>query len=98
MLVNEFLEQSVSQYPDKTALICHGRRFTYVQIEDLANKLANGLIDLGLKHGERAAIYLDNSSESVISIFSILKASGVFVVINPQVKVALIELVCVGWK
>lgn len=86
MLVNDFLECGTKNFPNKKALIYNDKRFLYIQIENAANSLANALIDFGLKKQDRSAIYLENSAESVISIFGILKASGVFVVINSQVK------------
>lgn len=59
---------------------------TYQQINNSANRLANGLKDLRVERGERVAIFLENSVESVISIFGTLKADCVFVVINPTTK------------
>lgn len=86
MLVNEFLEQSANRFPNKVALISQNKRMTYIQLENAANSLANALIFYGLHRQDRAAVYMENSIESVISIFGILKASGIFVIINPQVK------------
>lgn len=86
MLVHEFLEKSAEKTPEKTALICRDRRLTYSQIEESANRLAHALRDLGLDRHERVGIYLDPSVEAVVSIFAALKAGGVFIVINPQVK------------
>ncbi len=40
----------------------------------------------GLRKQDRVAIYLGNTPETVISIYGILKAGGIFVVLNPQVK------------
>lgn len=93
MLVNEFLEQSAKQFPNKEALIYQNRRLTFTEIENAANSLANALIYHGLQKQDRAAIYLEDSVESVVSIFGILKASGIFVVINPQVKAKKIEYI-----
>jgi non-ribosomal peptide synthetase component E (peptide arylation enzyme) len=45
MLVNEFLERSARQFPDKTALVCHGRRHTYAQIDGQADHVANRLVN-----------------------------------------------------
>ena len=84
MLVKEFLEKSAKQFPNKEALICQNRRLTFLEIDNAANSLANGLVEHGFQRQDRAAIYLENSVESVISVFGILKASGIFVVINPQ--------------
>jgi acyl-CoA ligase (AMP-forming) (exosortase A-associated) len=86
MLLNHFLEKSAEKFPDKIALVCQGERLTYQQINSSANRLAKGLKDFGVERGDRVAIFLDNSVESVLSIFGILKADAVFVVINPTTK------------
>ena len=93
MLVNEFLENSVKNSPGKIALVCQNRRWTFSEINSAADSLANALNRAGLKKQDRAAIYLENSAESVVSIFAILKASGVFVVVNPQVKAGKLEYI-----
>jgi amino acid adenylation domain-containing protein len=93
MLVNEFLEKSAKIYPNKEALICQKNRINYKEIDESANSLSNALINLGFQKQDRAAVYLENSMESVVSIFGILKSSGVFVVINPQVKAGKLEYI-----
>jgi amino acid adenylation domain-containing protein len=93
MLVNEFLENSADKYPNKIALVCQGRKFTYSEMEQFANSLANGMRDGGLGKQERVGIYLDSSYEAVVSIFGVLKAGGVFFVVNPQVKASKIEYI-----
>lgn len=93
MLVNEFLEESAKRLPEKVALVCQGKRFTYSEIDKASNSLANALVSMGLERQDRVAIYLENSAESVVSIFGTLKASGIFVVINPQVKAKKIEYI-----
>ncbi len=86
MLVNDFLQDSAERFPDKVALVCDDRRLTYTQIEEQANRVANGLLALGVQHGERVAVWLPNSVETVIAIFAILKAGATFIVINPTTK------------
>ncbi len=85
-LVQEFLEQSASRLPDKVCLICDGQRLTYAQVEEQANRLARALLSLGLQRGERVGLYLPNSVPLVVSIFAVLKAGGVFVIVNPSTK------------
>jgi amino acid adenylation domain-containing protein len=87
MLLHDFLIKSAELRPEKEALICDDKRLTYRQIDEASNSLGNALISLGFKRSDRAIIYLDNSAESVISIFAILKAGGIFVPISPQVKI-----------
>ncbi|MFW6139302.1 MAG: class I adenylate-forming enzyme family protein [Spirochaetota bacterium] len=86
MLVQHYLENSAEKYPDKTALVCGGRRLSYADIDHQADRLAQALIQKGINRADRVVIYLQNSVESVISIFATLKAMGVFVVVNPTTK------------
>jgi amino acid adenylation domain-containing protein len=86
MLLNHFLEQSSNLFPQKVALICQGKRYTFSEIDNAANSLGNALLGHGFQKQDRVIIYLDNSFETVISIFGTLKAGGIFVTINPTVK------------
>ncbi len=85
-LVQDFLERTAPRLPDKVALICDGQRLTYAQIEAMSNRLANALVVAGVQQGDRVAIYLPNCVEAVVGIFAVLKAGGVFVMVNPTTK------------
>ena len=93
MLLNDFLERSAELSPNKIALIYEGRYLTFLKIDNAANSLGNALIAEGLQRQDRVAIYLGNSIESVVSLFGILKAGGIFLVINSQVKVKKLEYI-----
>ncbi len=86
MLVNDFLQHSAERSPDKIALICDGQRLTYAHLEEQTNRLAHGLLELGIRRGDRVAIWLPNSVETVVAIFAILKAGATFTVVNPTTK------------
>lgn len=86
MLLNEFLQKTTRRAPDKTALICNGRTLSYLQLDGLSKNLGEGLQKSGVHRQDRVAIYLENSIESVISLYGILNAGAVFVIINSQVK------------
>lgn len=85
-LVRHFLEHSADRLPAKTALVCDGQRLTYADVDARANRLAQALIRLGVRRGDRVGIYLQNSVEAVVSIFGVLKAGAVFVVVNHTTK------------
>jgi amino acid adenylation domain-containing protein len=93
MLVNEFLEGSADRFPGKTALVCQGRRYTFADLENSANRFSHALTERGLGRQDRAAVFLDPSPEAIVSVFAILKAGGVFLVINPQVKAKKVEYI-----
>ena len=86
MLVHHFLEHSAERFPDKSALICGDQRLTYSMIDIMSNRLASALVDMGLRRQDRVAIFLENSAEAVVAIFSVLKAGGIFLIPNPVVK------------
>jgi long-chain acyl-CoA synthetase len=86
MLVQDFLQRSAARLPHKVALIYGEQRLTYAQIDVLANRLANALIAQGVGRGDRVAIHLQNSVETVVGIFAALKAGAVFVVIGASTK------------
>lgn len=86
MLVHQFLEDSASRLPDKVSLVCDGRRVTYRELNDMANRLANALAASGVRRGDRVAIYLGNCVEAAVAIFAVLKAGGAFLIVNPSTK------------
>ncbi len=86
MLVQDFLQNSARNRPNKTALVCGRDRYTYVQLDRMANRLANSLRDHGVRRGHRVCIYLGNSMPAVVAVFAILKVGAVFVPVNRATK------------
>ena len=85
-LVQHFLEHSAKRLPDKVALICGNQRLTYSEINKMADRLALALSEMGVNRQDRVAIFLDSSVESVISLFGILKAGAIFIMLSPTLK------------
>lgn len=85
-MVQDFLEVNAERLPGKVALVIGERRFTYERLEGMANKLANALIARGVNRGDRVAIHLENSVESVVAIFAALKAGAAFVAVGRGTK------------
>ena len=59
---------------------------TYAELWQEVVGVAAGLNRLGLKRGERVAVYLDKRIEAVVAIFGVSAAGGVFVPINPLLR------------
>lgn len=85
-LVHHFLERNAGTSPEKTALVTDAGRFTYGEVDAMANAVAHALVADGLTKGDRVAIFLENSVDAVAGLFGILKAGGVFVILNPTTK------------
>ena len=86
MQLESFLERSARRWPHKTAVVCGNDRVTYAQLEASANRLAHGLIEWGVERGDRVVIHVENSVDAVVSLFAVLKAGAVFLVVNPTTK------------
>ncbi|HZL08505.1 MAG TPA: AMP-binding protein [Prolixibacteraceae bacterium] len=85
-LLGEALEFSCRNNPSKIAAIYKGEEYSYNYLKESAENFAFHLVNEGIKKGDRVAIVLNNSWESIVSIYGITLAGGVFLVINPQIK------------
>lgn len=85
-LLREGMLAAAKRHPEKTALIIKEQSYTYKELLDTSARIAAGLIKYGVQRGDRVAIYMDNSWPCVTSIYAVLLAGGVFVMINPQTK------------
>lgn len=85
-VLGEGLLFSAHSHPDKVALIVEGAPYTYGQLLDTALRLASALQSRDLVRGDRVAIYMDNTWPCIVSIYAVILAGGVFIVINPQTK------------
>jgi amino acid adenylation domain-containing protein len=86
MLIQDFLIDSAERFPDKTALVCRGERWTYAQLLEKSRRLAAGLLALGLERQDRVVVFCENSVEAVVSLYGTLMAGGTFVILNPGMK------------
>lgn len=80
----EFLETSARRYPDKPALVYYGKRISYQEMLDAVERVATALYDMGVRKGDRVALYLQNTPHFVIGYFGIMRANAVVVPINPM--------------
>ena len=86
MLVQDFLEASAIQAPDKVALVFEEQRISYAELSQRAIRMAGGLWAAGVRPRDRVAIFLENSIEAVVAVFGVLKAGATFSLINPSTK------------
>src|SRR5207302_640191 len=63
------------------------RQLTYRELDEASNRLARQLDELGVCPGDRVALYLDKSLESVIAVYGIMKAGAAYVPFDPDAPV-----------
>jgi long-chain acyl-CoA synthetase len=93
MTLVEMLERNAKWSPEKTAIIYHDIKITYRELNEYVNKLANSLIDIGLKRGDRVGFMLPRIPELVISFLSAAKAQCIAVPINCEVSEEKISII-----
>lgn len=84
--LSDIVAESAHRYPDAPA-ITHGETtLTYGELWKEVAEFAAGLVDLGIERGDRVGIYLEKRIETVVAIFAVSAAGGVFVPVNPVLR------------
>jgi long-chain acyl-CoA synthetase len=77
------LEESARKHPAATATIFLNSKLSYGQLNQLTDRFAAALQQLGVKKGDRVAIYMANCPQYVIGYYGALKAGAIVVTFNP---------------
>ncbi len=85
-LLHEPIRRAANLTPDAPALLWKKEVLDYRRLADLINRVAGGLRHLGIRKGERVAVYLPKQFETVCAFFGASAAGGTFVPINPILK------------
>ncbi|MDQ2997956.1 MAG: AMP-binding protein [Chloroflexota bacterium] len=80
------LENSARRDPGKVALILDDMKLCYAEVNGAANKIANGLVGLGVRPGDKVALMLPNTAHFVICYYAILKLGATVVPLNVLFK------------
>jgi long-chain acyl-CoA synthetase len=78
----EFLKIRAQKYSSKVLLWEESNSITYREFDEMTDRLAYGLKKLGVVPGEHIAVLHPNSSQTLLSYYSIVKAGGIVVPIN----------------
>ena len=85
--LGELLRISAEKHPHRTAIVFGQKKINYKSLNELTDRIAAGLIALGIQEQDRVALFLDNCPEFVISYFAVLKATAIVVPINYMFKI-----------
>lgn len=83
--IGENFERIAGTYPDIDALVdvADGRRWTYRELDADINRVARGLMSLGIDAGDRVGIWAPNCPEWVLVQYATAKIGAILVNINP---------------
>jgi len=85
-LLHELISGSARRAANRDALRHKGQSLSYSGLLDAVEQASCGLVHLGLRSGDRVAVYLPKLPQTVISIFASSMAGGVIVPVNPLLK------------
>jgi len=86
LAVGQVLEKSAAQVPNKTAVVDGANRKTYGELNTMANAMAVSLAEMGLKKGDRAAIYMPNSIEFMVAFYALQKLGVIVAWVNSNYR------------
>jgi fatty-acyl-CoA synthase len=93
MSVSQLLAKAVLANPDKEAVYDKYRRLTYKQLQTEANSIASGLLQIGIKKGDRVAVCLPNWHEFVAIYFAISLIGAIMVPFNTRYRMDEVEYI-----
>ena len=86
--IGENFERIAGTYPDVDALVdvAGGRRWTYRELDADINRVARGLMSLGIDAGDRVGIWAPNCPEWILVQYATAKIGAILVNINPAYR------------
>jgi long-chain acyl-CoA synthetase len=78
----DILRENRRSHPDKAALVCGTDRFTYPEMDDRANRLANALLADGVDRGDRVLWLGQNCHRVLEGLLAAAKIGAVFCPVN----------------
>lgn len=91
--INQAFDETVTKWPNKEAFIFNDRKYTYLEIKEKVDALANGLVRIGVRKGDKVSIWMSNRPEWMISKFAISKIGAIMVPINTRYKKSELEYI-----
>jgi long-chain acyl-CoA synthetase len=81
--VPQLFDEATERAPERAAVVFYGRSITYRELREATDRLAASLARLGVKKGDRVALYLLNSPQFIIAFFAALKCGATVTSISP---------------
>ncbi len=86
MNIGSLLPRHARYRSDHTAIVFEDRRLTFLEFNRRVNQLANALLSLGVKKGDKVATILPNSLELLESYWAIVKIGAVIVPLSQLLR------------
>jgi amino acid adenylation domain-containing protein len=75
---------SAARHPERPAVRDEAEQLTYGELDALADRTARSLADLGVRRGDRVAIWLNKSARAVVAMQAALRVGAAYVPVDPM--------------
>jgi long-chain acyl-CoA synthetase len=82
-LVISGFHRACEKYPDRTAVIYLGERFSYLRLRELIDRFATALYDLGVRDNDKVMLYIPNCPQFLIGYFGAQQIGAIPVPVSP---------------
>jgi amino acid adenylation domain-containing protein len=93
----KFFHECISHFaqtqPDHEALVAIDATFTYKEMDEATNRIANGLRQRGVQPNDRVALLLPRTSRLILSLFGVLKAGAAYIPCDPEYPADRVKLI-----
>jgi len=79
----DFLRRTAQSHPNHVALVYFDREVTYKELDVASDKFATALGDMGVKKGDKVAIFLPNIPQFIVSYYGAIKTGAIETAISP---------------
>jgi fatty-acyl-CoA synthase len=86
--IGDLFDRQAARFGDRDALVHveYDVRYTYAELHAECDRIAKGLLALGVQKGEHVAIWATNYAEWVVAQFALAKIGAVLVTVNPAYR------------
>lgn len=84
--IGAIVRRSARRYPEKEAFRFWGESHTFAEVDDLANRFANGIRDIGVEQGDRVVVLGKNSFKFLVTWFGTAKSGAVHVPLHGELN------------
>lgn len=90
---SNLLARNARKYPKNEAVICHGRRVTYQDLDQQVTCFSHALLEQGVRQGDKVLIFMPNVLEFVVSYFAVQRIGAIVVPVNAKFTLQEVEYV-----
>lgn len=91
--ISSLLKKRKDEFGEKIFLYFEEKEYSYIEIDDISERISKSLVNRGIQKGDRVAILFPNLPEFIFSFLGIMKAGGISVPVNPMLKPPEIEFI-----